>query len=229
MSAIAVIPARGGSRRIPRKNLKEFRGIPAVQRVVEILYESGIFGRIVVSTDDEEVAALARESGAEIPGMRPGDLADDYSPTIDVVRHVIDQWLGESSSQVALWAVYPTALLLSVHSLIAAKELFERSETDFLIPVLRYPHPVERRLRISQDGLLLPDEPASVTSRSQDLPPAFHDAGQFYVGSISSWQRFSPLTSGRNLPFEMPPHSAVDIDEPQHWLWAERLAELLES
>jgi N-acylneuraminate cytidylyltransferase len=229
MPATALIPARGGSRRITRKNVKEFRGVPAVARVIRTLEQSSIFERIVVSTDDEEVAAIAQDAGAEIPGLRPAGLSGDTTPTIDVVRHAIAHWLSDCDRAAALWVVYPTAVLLSVKALLAAEGSFVQSDSDFLIPVVRYPHPVERRLRLSEDGFLVPDEPAGIASRSQDLPLAFHDAGQFYIGSIASWQRFSPLATGRNIPFEMDADTAVDIDEPEHWLRAERLARLLED
>jgi N-acylneuraminate cytidylyltransferase len=229
MAATALIPARGGSRRIPRKNVKEFLGVPAVARVIRTLEQSSIFDRTVVSTDDDEVASVAENAGAEIPGVRPAGLSGDTTPTIDVVRHAITQWLSDCGPATTLWVVYPTAVLLSVETLLAAEASFVQSEADFLIPVLRYPHPVERRLRLSEDGCLVPDEPASIASRSQDLPAAFHDSGQFYIGSIASWQRFSPLSTGRSIPFEMDPDSAVDIDEPEHWLRAERLVRLLED
>ncbi|MDA3023270.1 MAG: pseudaminic acid cytidylyltransferase [Actinomycetota bacterium] len=221
---IALVPARGGSRRIPRKNLKEFLGVPAIARVIATLQQSGIFDRIVVSTDDQEIAGVARHAGADVPGRRPDDLADDLATTTEVVRHAIDAWLGDLEADARLWTVYPTAVLLTSKTLGTARAMFEAAGPDFLIPVLRYAHPVERRLRAAAGGLLIPDEPPALQARSQDLEPAFHDSGQFYVGTIHAWQQFTPLASGRNLAFELPAGSAIDIDEPAHWELAERLA-----
>lgn len=221
---IALVPARGGSRRIPRKNLKNFLGVPAIARVIATLQQSGIFDRIVVSTDDQEISGVARHAGADVPGPRPDDLADDHATTAEVIRHAIDAWLGDLEADARLWAVYPTAVLLTCETLGAARAMFEAAGPDFLIPVLRYAHPVERRLRAAAGGLLIPDEPLALRARSQDLEPAFHDSGQFYVGTIHAWQQFTPLASGRNLAFELPAGSAVDIDEPAHWELAERLA-----
>jgi pseudaminic acid cytidylyltransferase len=224
MPATALVPARGGSRRIPRKNLKPFLGVPAIARVIAVLKASEIFDHIVVSTDDDEIAAVAATAGADLLGRRPASLADDHTTTIDVVRHALSEWLRPSDAESHLWVVYPTAVLLTTRTLLAAREAFIASEADFLIPVLRYPHPVERRLRRTEEGFLDPDEPGALHARSQDLPPAYHDAGQFYLGTFGSWARHSPLASGRNLALELPTGEAVDIDEPEHWERAELLA-----
>jgi pseudaminic acid cytidylyltransferase len=221
---IALVPARGGSRRIPRKNLKGFLGVPAIARVIAMLQHSEIFDRIVVSTEDQEIAGVARDAGADVPGVRPDHLADDHATTTEVVRHAIETWLEDVGEDARLWAVYPTAVLLTCETLCEASAMFEAADADFLIPVLRYAHPVERRLRVAAGGLLIPDELVALRARSQDLEPAFHDSGQFYVGTIQAWQQFTPLTSGRNRAFELPAGSAVDIDEPAHWALAERLA-----
>jgi pseudaminic acid cytidylyltransferase len=120
---IALVPARGGSRRIPRKNLKEFLGVPAIARVIATLQQSGIFDRIVVSTDDQEIADVARDAGADVPGRRPDDLADDHATTVDVVRHAIATWLGDVEVSARLWTVYPTAVLLTRETLRAASTM----------------------------------------------------------------------------------------------------------
>lgn len=222
--AVALIPARGGSKRISRKNVRPFLGVPAIARVIATLQQTGVFSRIVVSTDDSEIAEISRAAGAEVPGYRPAALSDDYTTTVEVVRHAIGMWLSGLDLQTPLWVIYPTALLLEPETLAAAQDRFGHASCDFLIPVLRYPHPVERRLRVTPTGILAPDEPTALRSRSQDLVPAFHDAGQFYVGSIRAWTDFAPLVSGRNLAHELPAGSAVDVDEPGHWTLAENLA-----
>jgi len=226
-TSVALIPARGGSRRIPRKNVRPFLGVPAVARVIDTVRAAGIVDRVIVSTDDDEVAAIARESGAAVPGLRPVELADDQTSTLAVVHHAIQAWMGDCGPSDGLLVVYPTAVLLTPELLRDASERFDREEADFLIPVLRYPHPIERRLRIDGSGRLRPDEPQHLATRTQDLEPTFHDSGQFYLGRISAWQgSASPLAEGRALAWELPGDCAVDIDEPADWDRAEQLARL---
>lgn len=222
--AVALIPARGGSKRIPRKNVRPFLGVPAITRVIDTLQRSEMFDRILVSTDDPEIAEFSAEAGADVPALRPSELAGDEVSTVDVVRHAIRSWLSDLDERAVLWTVYPTAFLLKPEILELAWERFVHSEPDFLIPVLRYPHPVERRLRMTPAGVLIADEPLALRLRSQDLEPAFHDAGQFYVGTIGAWMASTPLADGQNVPFELPAGSAIDVDEPDHWVYAERLA-----
>ena len=224
---VALIPARGGSKRIPRKNVRPFLGVPAVSHVIGVLLSSGVIERIVVSTDDEEIARLAVKAGAEVPGRRPPELADDHATTMEVVRHATTSWLADVDPKSPLMVIYPTAVLVTPEMIREAAECFLVSDADFLVPVLRYPHPVERRLRIDGAGLLIADEQEQLASRSQDLEPAFHDAGQFYIGSLLEWNAEglpSPLGSVRALAWEIPIDRAVDIDEPEHWARAEQLA-----
>jgi pseudaminic acid cytidylyltransferase len=224
---VALIPARGGSKRIPRKNVRPFLGVPSVSRVIGTLLGSGLIERVIVSTDDEEVARLAIDAGAEVPGRRPPALADDQATTMSVVQHATTAWMADLDSQSPLMVIYPVAVLVTPEMIREAIGRFLKSDADFLVPVLRYPHPVERRLRIDRDGLLVADEPEQLVARSQDLEPAFHDAGQFYIGRISAWNTegpLSPLSSERALAWEIPLDHAVDIDEPEHWARAEQLA-----
>lgn len=226
-TGVALIPARGGSRRIPRKNIRPFLGVPAIARVIDTVIASGIVARVVVSTDDEEVASIAREAGAEVPSLRPSQLADDHATTLAVVHHAIETWFCSLAPHDLILVTYPTALLLTPASLRQASERFAGSDADFLVPVLRYPHPVERRLRIDGSGRLRPDEPKHLSSRSQDLSPAYHDSGQFYLGRIEAWKdRSSPLAEGRAIAWELASDDAVDIDEPADWERAEQLARL---
>lgn len=224
MSGIALIPARGGSKRIPRKNVRPFLGEPAVARVIRTVRSAGVADRVLVSTDDDEITDVAIGAGAEVPERRPADLADDHTTTIDVVRHAIDTWMHEVDGESLLWVIYPTALLLDAVDLQDAARAFAGSGAEFLVPVLRYPHPVERRLRRTTDGLLRADHPELLSSRSQDLPPAFHDAGQYYLGSVRSWRASSPLAGDRTMGLELAADRAVDIDELEHWERAELLA-----
>ncbi len=224
--AIALIPARGGSRRIPRKNVRPFLGVPAIQRVIGTIQGSGVVDRILVSTDDEEISGLAAEAGAEVPGFRPAELADDHATTIDVVRHAIEVWLGDRGPSDRLWVVYPTALLLTAGMLAEADERYRALAPEFLASVLRYPHPVERRLVMDRRGRIRPVHPEHTATRTQDLAPSYHDAGQFYVGSVTAWRTGSPIVSADAVGFEIPRDSVVDIDEPEDWEQAERLGAL---
>lgn len=225
-NSIALIPARGGSRRIPRKNVRPFLGVPAIQRTIATIWDAGVVDRIIVSTDDEEIAKLARDVGAEVPGPRPAELADDHATTLAVVRHAVTAWLDDVDRDALLWVVYPAALLLHPEDLDRARVRLASGGARFLVPVLRYPHPVERRLRIGTDGVLRADHPEHLSTRTQDLEPAFHDAGQFYVGSIAAWMGSSPLADASSVGMELAADRAVDIDEPQDWERAERIAGL---
>lgn len=223
---MALIPARGGSRRIPRKNVRPFLGVPAIQRTISTVRESAVADRIIVSTDDDEIAVLSRAAGADVPGTRPAALANDHATTIDVVRHAVIEWLADSDRDAVLWVVYPAALLLRPGDLKEAWTRFRETGASFLVPVLRYPHPVERRLRIGSDGVLRADHPEELGTRTQDLVPAFHDSGQFYLGRIASWLESSPLTDPHSVGMVLAADRAVDIDEPDDWERAERLARL---
>lgn len=224
--SVALIPARGGSRRIPRKNVRRFLGVPAIQRTIATVRESGVADRIIVSTDDDEIAALSRDAGAAVPGPRPAALADEHATTIAVVRHAIDEWLVDCNRDSVLWVVYPAALLLRPGDLKGAQTRFEETGRWFLVPLLRYPHPVERRLRIGPDGMIRADHPEDLATRTQDLEPAFHDSGQFYIGRIAAWLESTPLADPRSVGMELAADRAVDIDWPEDWERAELLAEL---
>lgn len=227
MSGVALLPARGGSKRIPRKNVRPFLGEPALARVIRTILNAAVVDRVLVSTDDDEVADIGRASGADVPGRRPPELSDDHATTIAVVRHAIEEWLGALPDETVLWVVYPTALLIGPEDLQAAARRFDASGAPFLVPVLRYPHPIERRVRIHSDGTIRPDEPARIDARTQDLAPAYHDAGQYYIGRIRAWRSSSPLIDPHTVGLEIPPDAAVDVDEPDQWERAERLARLM--
>lgn len=223
---VALIPARGGSRRIPRKNIRPFLGVPALARVIDTVLLSGIVGSVVVSTDDSEIAEVAQTAGATVPDLRPDRLADDVTTTIDVVRHAIGEWFTDLVPTALLWVVTPGALLIRPEDLREAAERFMASGATFLVPVLRYPHPVERRLRVDADGRLRADAPEHLATRTQDLEPAFHDSGQFSVGRLEAWLRSSPLADSDAVAMELSRDRAVDIDDPEDWALAESFARI---
>lgn len=223
---VALIPARGGSRRIPRKNIRPFLGVPALARVIDTVLVSGIVGSVVVSTDDPEIAELAIVAGATVPDLRPDRLADDVTTTIDVVRHAINEWFKDLAPTVPLWVVTPGALLIKPEDLREAHDRFLASGATFLVPVLRYPHPVERCLRVDATGRLRADAPEHLATRTQDLEPAFHDSGQFSVGRLEAWLRSSPLTDSDAVAMELSRDRAIDIDHPEDWALAESFARI---
>lgn len=219
---IAIIPARGGSKRIPRKNIRSFCGRPMISWPIDAASASGLFKHILVSTDDNEVADIARRSGAEVPFSRPSELADDFSGTDEVVVHALE-WALKTGWQVqAACCIYPTAAFISAHDLADA---FRRmsADIDYVFAAVRYSHPPQRGFCEADDGspqLLQPDH---VTTRTQDLPVVFHDAGQFYWGTRQAWMERRPFFGPRTRFIELPPWRAHDIDCSEDWQMAERL------
>jgi pseudaminic acid cytidylyltransferase len=219
---LAVIPARGGSKRIPRKNIRDFAGKPMLAYAIEAAQRSGCFDAIVVSTDDEEIARIARRYGAQVPFMRPAELADDHTPTVPVIAHAIEQMalLGREPTHVC--CIYPGCPLLEPGDLQEGLALLQGGAQAYAFPVLAFPAPIQRALRRHADGRTEPFYPQYTQTRSQDLEPAFHDAGQFYWGSAPAWRQ--GLDIHRNArTLVVPEWRAVDIDTPDDWLRAEAL------
>jgi pseudaminic acid cytidylyltransferase len=218
--ALALIPARGGSKRIPRKNVRPFAGKPMIGHAIAAAQAAGVFGRIVVSTDDEEIATVARACGAEVPFMRPPELSDDHAGTLPVVAHAIAALHWPEAQPVC--CIYPGVPLLDPADLHRALELLHSSGCDFAFPVLAFASPVQRAMRRDLQGRVQPLQPEHAATRTQDLEPAFHDAGQFYWGWPAAWRKgVSPHAGGATLV--LPPWRAVDIDTPEDWARAELL------
>lgn len=223
--ALVIVPARGGSRRVPRKNVRPFLGVPAIARVLRTIAAAGIADAVVVSTDDDEIAAVARAEGAAVPFRRPADLADDHATTIAVVRHALDALEADGTPLPATtWVVYPTALLLEPEDLAAAADRFAASGARFLVALAAHPHPIERALRRGEDGRVHLVDPRAARTRTQDLPRAYHDAGQFYVGRTAAWRTSSPLEDDDTVGHVLDGRRVVDIDDEDDWDLAERLA-----
>lgn len=217
MNNIAIIPARGGSKRIPRKNIKPFLGKPIIAYSIEAAFKSDLFEEIMVSTDDEEIADLARQLGANVPFMRSARNADDFTTTVDVLLEVIQAYEKRGKSYEYGCCIYPTAPFVSADLLKKAYEKLVVQELDTVFPVLQYSFPIQRSLRINAEQKVEMWQPEHLTTRSQDLEPAYHDAGQFYWFQIAVLNKKKQLlteNTGGILLSEMDAH---DIDNMEDW------------
>lgn len=222
MINLAVIPARGGSKRIPRKNVRAFCGKPMIAYAIEAAQATRLFAHIVVSTDDREIADIATALGAEVPFMRPEALADDFAGTVPVVSHAIEQCraLGWDAANVS--CIYPCVPFIEPDDLRAALTVLEQTGSNYVFPVAAFASPIQRALRRGIDGALTPFDPEWAGHRTQDLEAAFYDAGQFYWGTASAW--LGGLNVHQNSrSIELPQWRVVDIDTPADWHRAELL------
>jgi pseudaminic acid cytidylyltransferase len=217
---IAIIPARGGSKRIPRKNIKEFCGKPMIAYAITAAKKSGLFEHVVVSTDDEEIAHIARAWGAETPFARPAELANDFTVTVPVIAHGIEACytLGWMFDQVC--CIYPGVPFIQIDDLKGALARLTSSEADYCFPVTEYPSAIQRALRLLSDGRMQPFYPQFEITRTQDLEPAYFDAGQFYWGKAEAWLK-NPKIHSSGLGYSIPNWRVVDIDTPDDWQRAE--------
>lgn len=216
---IAVIPARGGSKRIPRKNIKHFYGKPILQWPITAVMDSGLFERVIVSTDDEEVAEIALAAGAEVPFYRPAELANDYAATVPVIRHAI-QALGLSDSDIVC-CIYPTAVFSRAADLRQAMALLQETEADFVMPVTAYSCPLARAMMIDATGRLKLSLPQHENTRTQDCDTFYHDVGQYYLGTAAAWLRDKAFYEQDVRALVTPRFLAHDIDTPDDWYFAE--------
>jgi N-acylneuraminate cytidylyltransferase len=220
---IAVIPARGGSKRIPRKNIKPFCGVPLLARTIGLLEGTGLFSRIIVSTDDQEIADVARAAGAEVPFMREPCLADDHTGTTAVIRDTIVQLAAHEEMAAVICCAYPAAVLAPVTVLRDCAASAATGEFDYVFPVSPYRYPIQRALRLRADATCEMLWPENLARRSQDLEPVFHDAGQFYFGLRIAWLEERPIFGPRSRVVVVPHTTVQDIDAPEDWERAEAI------
>ncbi|MDB4510176.1 pseudaminic acid cytidylyltransferase [Akkermansiaceae bacterium] len=227
---IAIIPARGGSKRIPRKNIKEFRGKPMIAWSIDAALASGCFDVVLVSTDDEEIAEIARNYGAAVPFLRPPELSDDFTPTIPVLRNAVAEYEKYSGKRVNFGCcIYATAPFVSAEKLKEGIAFLESDgDLDFAFSVTSFPFPIQRALKLGDDGRVSMFQPEHELSRSQDLRESYHDAGQFYWFRPSSLEGRGGFFSARARPVVLPREEAQDIDTPEDWQCAELIHEILE-
>lgn len=218
---LAVIPARGGSKRIPRKNIKLFCGKPIIAWSIEAAQRSNCFDHIVVSTDDSEIADIARQYGAETPFVRPAELANDHAGTIPVIRHAVEWFINSNKPPEVVCCVYATAPFLSPEDVQRGLEALQAEPCDYTLSVTSYASPIQRAFYITNNGRIEMFQPEQFNTRSQDLIEAFHDAGQFYWGRVSAWLEARPIFSPDAIPVVLPRYRVQDIDTAEDWERAE--------
>lgn len=226
---LAVIPARGGSKRIPRKNIRPFGGRPMIAWSIAVARESGLFDRIIVSTDDAKIADVARAEGAEVPFVRPAELSDDHTGTIPVVAHAVAWQANQGAPAEEVCCIYATAPFLEADDLRRGLDTLRTSGADFAFSVTSFAAPIQRALRLGPDGRVEMFDPAEFTTRSQDLEPAWHDAGQFYWGWSAAWLSGQPLFGPHAAAVVLPRHRVQDIDTPDDWHRAELMLRAREA
>jgi pseudaminic acid cytidylyltransferase len=220
---IAVIPARGGSKRIPRKNIKDFCGKPMIAWSIMAARESGLFNRIIVSTDDSEIAEVAKAWGAETPFMRPLELSNDFAGTTEVIAHAT-QWALDGGLKLdAVCCIYATAPLIQAEDLKIGLSVLESGSWEYAFSVTEFAAPIFRAFKQTADGGIEMFFPEYFSTRSQDLPVAFHDAGQFYWGRPNAWTEGKKIFERYSAPVKLPRWRVQDIDNFEDWKRAEIL------
>lgn len=220
---IAVIPARGGSKRIPRKNIKTFCGKPMVGWSIEAALKSGCFDKIIVSTDDAEISEVAQQFGALVPFIRPAVLSDDHAGTTSVVAHAIKWLIEQGQTPEFICCLYATAPFVTPADLCKGLQVLTDSGCDFAFSVTSYPFPIQRAIRITENVRVEMFNPECFNTRSQDLEEAFHDAGQFYWGRADAWLQNKEIFGPTSTPVKIPRHRVQDIDTNEDWVRAEWL------
>jgi len=224
---IAIIPARGGSKRIPRKNIKEFCGKPMIAWSIELAKASGLFDHIIVSTDDKEIADVAKQWGAEVPFSRPAELSNDFAGTTEVIAHAT-QWAIDQGFEIdAVCCIYATAPFIEPDDLKHGFMALTSGEWAYAFTVTDFAAPIFRSFKQTAEGGIEMFFPEYFLSRSQDLPTALHDAGQFYWGKPSAWLECKRIFECHSVPVIIPRWRVQDIDTPDDWTRAELLHKAL--
>lgn len=226
MKSVAIITARGGSKRIPRKNIKPFLGRPILEYSIEAALQADLFHEVMVSTDDEEIAQVARRAGAKVPFLRSDKTANDFATTADVIAEVLESYerIGMNFSKAC--CIYPTAPFVTANAIKTAMMLLEQEKADSVIPVVKFSFPPQRCVVI-KDGKLTPKWPENMAKRSQDLEPFYHDCGQFYCLNVESFKKQKAIWMENVVPFIQDEMNVQDIDTPEDWKIAEMKYRLL--
>jgi pseudaminic acid cytidylyltransferase len=226
---IAVIPARGGSKRIPRKNIKHFCGKPMIAWSIEVAKFSGLFDHIIVSTDDDEIAEVAKQWGAEVPFMRPAELSNDYAGTTEVIAHATQWAINQGWPVAAVCCIYATAPFIQAEDLKLGIQKLESGDWAYAFSVTDFAAPIFRSFKQTAEGGVEMFFPEYFGTRSQDLPTALHDAGQFYWGRPAAWLEGKRIFDRHSTPVLIPRWRVQDIDTLDDWYRAELMQEVLIS
>ena len=227
---ICVIPARGGSKRIPRKNIKEFLGKPIIAYSIEAALESNCFDRVIVSTDDDEIAKIARLHGAEVPFFRPAELSDNHIGTLPVIKHAVE-WVDRKGSNQVEYAccLYATAPFVQAQAIALAFEQLQVLKAEYCLAVTSFTFPIQRAVKLTGQNKLEMFYPDHINTRSQDLDVSYHDAGQFCWGKVDAFKAMKPIFSEFTCAFVLPRHLVQDIDTPEDWKRAELTFKVLKK
>lgn len=228
MSSIAIITARGGSKRIPRKNIKPFLEKPILSYSIEAALVSGLFDTVMVSTDDEEIAQIAKECGAEVPFYRSEQTSNDYAATADVVLEVLEEYAKRGIYYETACVIYPTAPFLTAETLKKAMDVLLSGNADSVLPVVKFSFPPQRSV-VLRDGELVPSDKVSMAMRSQDLEPHYHDCGQFYCIRVAAFLKQKAIIMDHTAPYMMDELTVQDIDTEEDWKIAEMKYRLLQE
>lgn len=218
---LAIIPARGGSKRIPRKNVRLFRGKPIIGWSIAAARDSGLFDAVMVSTDDAEIATVAKGFGAGVPFLRSARTSDDYATTADVLLEVLNDYRARGQNFDLACCLYPTAPFVRAEDLVEGLRLLEDGGFDVAMPIARFDYPIWRSLKRDETGRITLNFPENLNARSQDLPPAFHDAGQWYWFRTAALERDHALMGPNTGAVVLPAARVQDIDTEDDWVLAE--------
>jgi N-acylneuraminate cytidylyltransferase len=224
---VAVIPARGGSKRIPRKNIQKFAGKPMIAHSIICAIESRLFERVIVSTDDDEIADVAGKYGAEAPFRRPPELSDDHAITTSVMAHAVDWLQAQGATLSAVCCIYATAPFLRQEDLKEGLSILQSADWQYVFAATTFSFPIFRSFQKQADGGLKMFFPEHINTRSQDLPEALHDAGQFYWGRPDAWSEKKKIFDSTSTVVLIPPWRVQDIDTPDDWVRAEQVMSLI--
>lgn len=220
MSAVAIITARGGSKRIPKKNIRNFLGKPILAYSIEAALKSSVFDEVMVSTDSEEIAEIAGKYGASVPFMRSEKTSNDFATTADVLEEVLSNYEKAGKKFEYMACVYPTAPFVTAEKLKNSFDRLVSSDADGLMPVVRFSFPPQRGL-VMKDGTVSYKYPEFASKRSQDLEPMYHDCGQFYFCRTESFRKYHTVVCPKTIGYEMPEEEVQDIDNLSDWNLAE--------
>lgn len=228
LKCIAIIPARGGSKRIPKKNIRDFYGKPLIAYSIEVALKSNLFEKVIVSTDDEEIAEIAKKYGAEVPFIRPIELSDDFTGTGAVVEHALNYLKNNGDKFDYCCTIYATAPLLQEKYLIKGFEKLKNSDASLCFSVTTMPFPIQRTFKINENGRCEMFWPENYMKRSQDLEEAYQDAGQFYWENLHKPLKDVPFGND-SIPIILPRYFVQDIDTIEDWIRAEYMYQALKN